>query len=76
MENLNIALGCMRLSKLNIEEAEKLISYALDNGITLFDHADIYGSRKCEHIFGEVLKRNPEFRQKMIIRLNFRKKAV
>ena len=67
MENLNIALGCMRLSKLNIEEAEKLISYALDNGIILFDHADIYGSRKCEHIFGEVLKRNPEFRQKMII---------
>ena len=67
MGDKQIALGCMRLSKLNIHQAEQLISYALDNGITLFDHADIYGSRKCEQIFGEVLKRNPEFREKMII---------
>ena len=33
----------------------------------MFDHADIYGSRKCEQIFGEVLKRNPKIREKMII---------
>ena len=64
---MNIGLGCMRLGKLNIEEAEELISCALNNGITLFDHADIYGNRKCEALFGEVLKRNPNFREKMII---------
>jgi predicted oxidoreductase len=64
---MNIGLGCMRLAKLNVEEAEKLISSALNNGITLFDHADIYGNRKCESLFGEVLKRNPNFREKMII---------
>lgn len=64
---MNLGLGCMRLSKLTIDESEKLISFALDNGITLFDHADIYGSRKCEKLFGEVLKRNPNFRKKMII---------
>lgn len=63
----NIALGCMRMSGLSIEEAEKLISCALENGVELFDHADIYGNRKCEEIFGEVLKRNPEFRKKMKI---------
>ena len=62
---MNLGLGCMRLSKLTIDESEKLISFALDNGITLFDHADIYGSRKCEKLFGEVLKRNPNFRKKM-----------
>lgn len=65
--NKKIALGCMRLSKLTIEEAEKLILCAVDNGIELFDHADIYGARKCEEIFGEVLKRNPNLRNKIII---------
>ena len=65
--NKKIALGCMRLSKLTIEEAEKLILCAVDNGIELFDHADIYGARKCEEIFGEVLKRNPNLRNKIIV---------
>ena len=64
---MNLGLGCMRLGKLTTEEAEKLISFALDNGITFVDHADIYGSRKCETLFGEVLKRNPNFRKQMII---------
>ena len=64
---MNLGLGCMRLGKLTTEEVEKLISFALDNGITFFDHADIYGSRKCETLFGEVLKRNPNFRKQMII---------
>ena len=62
-----IALGCMRLSELSVEEAEQLIVCAVKNGIKLFDHADIYGRRKCEEIFGEVLKRNPHLREKMII---------
>lgn len=62
-----IALGCMRLAKLNTEQTEKLILCALENDIQLFDHADIYGNRKCEELFGEVLKRNPNIREKMII---------
>ena len=67
MKNKEIALGCMRLAKLSIDEAEKLIFSAVENGIKLFDHADIYGNRKCEQIFGEVLKRNPGLRNKIII---------
>lgn len=67
MENKEIALGCMRLAKLTIDEAEKFIITAIDNGIKLFDHADIYGNRKCEEIFGEVLKRNPDLRKKIVI---------
>ena len=62
-----IGLGLMRLAKLNIEQAEQLILCAIENDIQLFDHADIYGSRKCEQIFGEVLKRNSKIREKMII---------
>ena len=40
---------------------------ALESGINFFDHADIYGGGQSEAIFGEVLKRHPEYRQKMII---------
>ena len=65
--NKKLALGCMRLKNLSIEDAEKLIKFALDNGVNLFDHADIYGARRCEEIFGEVLKKNPDLRSKMII---------
>ena len=67
MNEKKLALGCMRIANLSIEEAEKLITCALDNDVTFFDHADIYGKRKCEEIFGEVLKRNPSFRKRMII---------
>ena len=68
METKNqISLGYMRLGKLSLEEAEALIKEAIDKGITLFDHADIYGAGKCEEIFGEVLERNPGMREKIII---------
>ncbi|HHW99876.1 MAG TPA: aldo/keto reductase family oxidoreductase, partial [Acholeplasmataceae bacterium] len=65
-ENLkvsNIALGCMRISRLSVEELEELILKAVDLGINLFDHADIYGAGKSEELFGEVLLRNPGLRE-------------
>ena len=62
-----LALGCMRINALNVSDAEKLILDAVDKGITLFDHADIYGNRECEIIFGEILKRNPDLRAKIRI---------
>lgn len=62
-----IVLGCMRISNMSIDELEKLILCAIDEGINFFDHADIYGAGKGESLFGEVLKRNPELRNKMII---------
>ncbi|WP_028042570.1 aldo/keto reductase [Candidatus Stoquefichus massiliensis] len=62
-----IALGCMRIADKSVDEVEKLIYTALDEGINFFDHADIYGGGKSETIFGEVLKRHPELREKMII---------
>ena len=62
-----IALGCMRISNMDIASLEKLITTALDLGINFFDHADIYGGGKSESLFGEVLKRRPELRKKMII---------
>lgn len=67
MDASRIALGCMRMDSLSVAEAEKLINTALEQGITLFDHADIYGAGKSEELFGKVLAQNKGMRQRMRI---------
>lgn len=62
-----IGFGCMRIADLSVEEVEKLIETAFEEGINFFDHADIYGKGKSEAVFGEVLKKHPDWRKKMII---------
>ena len=62
-----IALGCMRMADISADQAEELILAAVENGITFFDHADIYGGGRSEEIFGEVLARHPGLRDKMQI---------
>lgn len=62
-----IALGCMRIADKSVDEVESLVKTALESGINFFDHADIYGAGKSEALFGEVLKRNPDLREKMIL---------
>lgn len=62
-----ISLGCMRIASMSVDDVETLVKTALDLGIDLFDHADIYGAGASEKVFGEVLKRHPEWRSQMII---------
>ena len=62
-----ISLGCMRISEKSVDETEELVRTALEEGINFFDHADIYGRGKSETVFGEVLKRHPEWRSRMIL---------
>lgn len=62
-----LALGCMRIADKSVEEVDALVTTALNAGINFFDHADIYGGGKSEAVFGEVLKKHPEYRKKMII---------
>jgi len=62
-----IALGCMRLSGLSVEDAERVILTAVENGIDFFDHADIYGGGESEVLFGKVLRRNPSLRSRITI---------
>ncbi|MCM4171168.1 aldo/keto reductase [Arenibacter sp. TNZ] len=40
--------------KLSVGEGAKLIGHCLDQGITTFDHADIYGSYNNELLFGNA----------------------
>jgi predicted oxidoreductase len=49
-----IALGCWRISKLAEAEATRLLQTALDEGINLFDHADIYGGGQSEALFAKA----------------------
>lgn len=62
-----ISLGCMRIAGMSKKEANLLINTALDEGITLFDHADIYGQGKSEEVFADAIDMNPSIREKIII---------
>ncbi|WP_432774052.1 aldo/keto reductase [Brevibacillus gelatini] len=63
----NMIMGNMRLTQLSLTEAEKLIRTALEEGINLFDHADIYGDGRCEEHFAAAIQMSPAIREKMIL---------
>ncbi|MEO1701756.1 MAG: aldo/keto reductase [Pseudomonadota bacterium] len=43
------------------------IEICLENGITTFDHADLYGDYACEALFGRVIKTHHELKDRMQI---------
>jgi predicted oxidoreductase len=63
----NIIMGNMRLKELSVSEAEKLIRSAMDEGINVFDHADIYGGGQCEALFANAIDMNSTIREQMIL---------
>ncbi|MGO1316157.1 MAG: aldo/keto reductase [Cellulomonadaceae bacterium] len=65
----NIILGLMRIQEKSDEEIRDLVRTARDNGVTYFDHADIYGSsvHGCEARFGEALDLTPAERAEVTI---------
>ncbi len=76
LEVSKIAYGCMGLGQIwdsspltdnVISSAIDSVSTAVEQGITLFEHADIYANGKSELAFGKVLKENKSFRDNMII---------
>lgn len=48
-----VVLGAMRIG--TAKEPTKVIETAIENGITFFDHADIYGTGASEKIFSKAL---------------------
>ncbi|MFO8068735.1 MAG: aldo/keto reductase [Alkalibacterium sp.] len=62
-----IALGCMRMDKLNIEDAAKVIETAYNEGINFYDHADIYGKGESEKRFSEALKKTSIKREDILL---------
>lgn len=71
-----LVLGCMGfgggwnqdpITNEHIKSAEKAIDAALEIGISMFDHADIYTMGKAEKVFGEILKERKDLRENIII---------
>ncbi len=62
-----IALGVMRMLKLNSDDAASLLDTVHDQGVNFIDSADIYGSGKSEEVFGEALKKSGVKREDLII---------
>ena len=69
-----LVYGCMALggdwgdspvSEGDIAQAHEAVEAALDIGVRLFDHADIYRRGKSETVFGELLKRDAGLRAKI-----------
>ncbi|MFM7858790.1 MAG: aldo/keto reductase family oxidoreductase [Flammeovirgaceae bacterium] len=60
-----IIAGAWRWHTVSSTIVEQLIHTSLEEGITTFDHADIYGDHTCEEVFGRALQKHPSLRQKM-----------
>jgi predicted oxidoreductase len=65
-----MAYGVWRLSEASdtsVNANLARIDACLAQGITTFDHADIYGDYRCEALFGEAVKARPSLRDQMEI---------
>ena len=62
-----IAVGCMRINKLEPAEAENFVHAAIDQGAHFFDHADIYGNGDCESVFAKAIHMNSTVREKVLL---------
>lgn len=64
-----VAVGMMNLSEWDIcgEKLLERIQEYVEKGLTTFDFADIYGNGCCEEIFGNMLRKYPEMRNKVEI---------
>lgn len=67
MTTSQLALGCMRLYQLSVSEADQRTMDGTEHGISLFDHADIYGGGESETRFGQVLRLHPDLRARIQI---------
>lgn len=63
-----IAYGCWRFAGTDVATATRKVEAALEAGMNLFDHADIYGDDgAAEELFGDVLAAHPALRTRMIV---------
>ncbi|WCR28900.1 aldo/keto reductase [Paenibacillus thiaminolyticus] len=71
-----LVLGCMGLgggwndepiTEMHLTAAHAAVEAALEAGINMFDHADIYTRGKAEQVFGQVLKERPALRERIVL---------
>lgn len=73
LSSFPIAYGCWRFAGTDVQTAREKVEAALEYGIDLFDHADVYGCDgggefgDAEILFGKVLAEAPALRDRMTI---------
>ncbi|MEQ9635414.1 MAG: aldo/keto reductase [Devosia marina] len=69
IEVSSVVLGLMRIAKMDNAEIRDLYNTAREVGITVFDHADIYGGERhrCEERFGEAVTLSASEREAVVI---------
>ena len=65
----SVILGLMRIAKMSDAEIRDLVGTALEAGINMVDHADIYGGSRhhCETRFGEAMQLSQADRERIVI---------
>lgn len=66
----NVVLGLMRIADKSDSEIQALVNTALEAGITMIDHADIYGRppvHHCETRFAEAMRLTAAQRDRIVI---------
>ncbi len=65
----SVGLGLMRIAQMSDGEIDALVRTAMDAGINVLDHADIYGGERhrCEARFGEAVTLSASERERIII---------
>ncbi|UYO00174.1 MAG: aldo/keto reductase [Devosia sp.] len=65
----SIVLGLMRIAKMDNADIRALFDAAIEAGVTVIDHADIYGGErhKCEERFAEAVTLSPAGREMIMI---------
>jgi predicted oxidoreductase len=76
LQSSRLAFGCWRIAGTwdptavtadAMDRGRQAVLAAYDAGYTLFDHADIYCDGVTERIFGQVLKKVPGMRERIVI---------
>ena len=63
------SLGFWRLAdaRLSPKQINHLVNTAIDENITIMDHADIYGNHSSEQLFGDAMQLSPKLRDSLFI---------
>lgn len=67
LEKSAVALGIMRMVRLDSQDATKVLEVIHDKGINFIDSADIYGNGGSERIFGKAFKQSSLKREDFFI---------
>ena len=65
----SVVLGLMRIAKMSDTDIRALYDAAVEAGVTMIDHADIYGGAPhvCEARFGDAVQLSPADRERIMI---------